>query len=94
MSKTKDLAIKLAGAIESLYLQNITLQAMLMMYSRRYPGVGDWKRLFADLQTEKQFVDRIHEQFAPLRQQISEDRDLAEVLEQFLRVSPPKADVN
>ena len=94
MATDQELALKMLDAIEDMYLENNALRAMLATYQKHLPSLGPWQRLLADLKAEPGMASNTRLVFAPLRKRIQEDQNLTGAIGEFLRVVPPKKDVN
>jgi hypothetical protein len=91
MATDKELALRMLEAIENLYIENAILKTML----DRASGPA-WKRSFTAIlaNPDPGAVAQLRSRFDPLRAVIQQDRGLEQAIQEFLRVVPPKKDVN
>lgn len=88
-------AAMLMDVIERLYIENLARKTILTAYrSRLLPPQSQLDQLIENAKQDPKVLGVVREQFAPVRARILEDRNLEEVLREYLRVAAPKKDVN
>jgi hypothetical protein len=90
----KNYAARLVDIIERLYIENMVLRALFKTHQSKLPPKSEVDEMIANAKSDPRIGGLIHEQFEPARVRIRENADLEEVLREFLRVLPPKKDVN
>ncbi|MDP9158798.1 MAG: hypothetical protein M3O09_01020 [Acidobacteriota bacterium] len=89
MAKEKELATDLLNVLEDMYLENLALTGVLMVFQQYAPN--PWQRLVAEVKTAPETVEKARHLFAPLRKRIQEGDPLEEAIVRFLKVGPPSS---
>lgn len=84
----------MVAAIEELYIENAAYRALFETLKSRMPPQAQVESLLQQAKQNPQIRARVLAPLAPLRQRIQEQSDLADVIQEFLRVAPPKKDLN
>ncbi len=85
-------ASKLVDAIEKLYIENRVYKSLLKSFANRLPPQQEIDRVVAA--GREHIREQVQKQFSPVRDRIRSDSNLEQVLQEFLKVVPPKKDVN
>ena len=89
----KDLANRLLDALEGVHTENVALQWMMKYFRKDLPPQYQIDQILARAKGDPLVGGRIPKQFAPIRARILEDANLEQVLQEVVRVIPPKKDV-
>ena len=81
-------------AIEQLYIENLAYKTLFEMFGNRLPSSMQVKDLIEQAKRRPELVAKVRREFQPLRERIQNEGDLAQVIQEFLRVVPPKKDMN
>jgi hypothetical protein len=90
----KNYATRLVDIIERLYIENMVYRNLVKLHQEKLPPQSEIDALMEFAKTDPRVGGLIHQQFEPVRVRIREHADLEQVLQEFLRVVPPKKDLN
>jgi hypothetical protein len=90
----KELALRMLDVLEELEAENRAYRALLKALGSGRP-VPPAKQIHQLLAEAKAAIrDRVHQEFAPLRDRLQQSEHLSDSIQELLRVLPAKKDVN
>lgn len=90
MASDKEMVRVLFDTLEELLLEKFALISILITNENRLPAwLQDWKSYLDWMKRDADVRARVRASIAPLRQRMEQDQNLSDVIEAFLKISPP-----